>query len=80
MIPSLSKRARLGAAQKRLSFASDNLHNVKNNTDASLSSIQDTDYAASTMQLAKEKVLNSASQAMLGQSNQMQSEVTQLLK
>ncbi|WP_058120286.1 flagellin [Photobacterium kishitanii] len=74
------QRARLGAAQKRLSFASDNLHNVKNNTDASLSSIQDTDYAASTMQLAKEKVLNSASQAMLGQSNQMQSEVTQLLK
>ena len=74
------QRARLGAAQKRLSFASDNLHNVKNNTDASLSSIQDTDYAASTMQLAKEKVLNSASQAMLGQSNQMQSEVTKLLK
>ena len=74
------QRSHLGASQKRLTFASDNLQNVKNNTDASLSSIEDTDYAATTMQLAKEKVLNSASQAMLGQSNQMQSEVTQLLK
>ncbi|MCG3883702.1 hypothetical protein I3271_03270 [Photobacterium leiognathi] len=73
-------RSHLGAAQKRLGFASDNLQNVKNNTDASLSSIQDTDYAAGTMKLAKEKVLSSASQAMLGQSNQMQGEVTQLLK
>ncbi|WP_275669092.1 flagellin, partial [Photobacterium phosphoreum] len=68
------QRSHLGASQKRLTFASDNLQNVKNNTDASLSSIEDTDYAATTMQLAKEKVLNSASQAMLGQSNQMQSE------
>ncbi|WP_256385160.1 flagellin N-terminal helical domain-containing protein [Photobacterium toruni] len=74
------QRSHLGASQKRLTFASDNLQNVKNSTDASLSSIQDTDYAATTMQLAREKVLSSASQAMLGQSNQMQSQVTQLLK
>lgn len=76
----IEQRSHLGASQKRLIFASNNLQNVKNSTDASLSNIQDTDYAQTTMQLAKEKVLSSASQAMLGQSNQMQSQVIDLLQ
>ena len=73
-------RATLGANASQLESVVGNLTtNVANLTDAR-SRIEDVDYAAETMALAKALVLSQASMAMLAQANQSQQLILQLLQ
>ncbi|KDM90881.1 flagellin [Photobacterium galatheae] len=74
------QRADLGASQNRIEFSIKNLEGTKQNLDKTLSSAQDTDFAAETAELAKAKVLAKTSQTMLSQANKSVEEVTQLLQ
>jgi flagellin len=73
-------RATMGAVVSRLQFASDNLTNVSAHTQASESTILDTDYAAATTELAKRTIIQQAAQAVLAQANQQPQWVIQMLK
>ena len=75
-----SQRAQFGAMQNRLEHAVDNLTNVSQNTSASLSRIQDADYAAETTELARTQIISQAATAMLSQANQQAQSVLALLK
>ena len=72
--------ASLGAAQNRLSSVVNNLNTNITNLSSARSQIQDTDYSASTTQLAKSQILSQASTAMLAQANQSQQNVLSLLR
>jgi flagellin len=73
-------RSTLGAMVNRLNYAADNLTNVANNTAASRSRIMDTDYAATTTELARTQIIQQAATAMLAQANQAPSSVLALLR
>jgi len=73
-------QASLGAAQNRLTSVVNNLNTNITNLSSARSQIQDTDYSASTTQLAKSQILSQASTAMLAQANQSQQNVLSLLK
>jgi flagellin len=73
-------RADFGATINRLTYAADNLTNVSQNTSASRSRIQDTDYAKSSTELARTQIISQAATAMLAQANQSQQSVLALLK
>ena len=75
-----SQRATFGAISNRLEHAIDNLTNVKTNTEASRSRILDTDYAASTSELARTQIIQQAATAMLAQANQLPQTVLALLQ
>ena len=75
-----STEASLGAAQNRLTSVVNNLNTNITNLSSARSQIQDTDYSASTTQLAKSQILSQASTAMLAQANQSQQNVLSLLK
>ena len=75
-----SKRATLGATVNRLTFVTDNLSNVKTNTEASRSRIMDTDYAAATTELARTQIVQQAATAMLAQANIQPQSVLSLLR
>ncbi len=72
--------AKLGAYMNRLEYASDNLLNVAQNTDASRSRIEDADYAKETSELAKTQIISQAGTAMLAQANQIKQTVLALLQ
>jgi flagellin len=73
-------RSTLGAVVNRLNYAADNLTNVATNTAASRSRILDTDYAATTTELARTQIIQQAATAMLAQANQSSSSVLSLLQ
>jgi flagellin len=73
-------RAELGAVQNRLEATINNLTSANANTVAARSRIQDADFAAETTALARGQILTQAAQAMLGQANQSQQGVLQLLR
>lgn len=73
-------RSTLGAVVNRLNYAADNLTNVSTNTAASRSRILDTDYAATTTELARTQIIQQAATAMLAQANQSSSSVLSLLQ
>jgi flagellin len=73
-------RATLGAKINRLNYAADNLANVSQNTSASRSRIQDTDYATATTELARTQIISQAATAMLAQANQQPQSVLTLLR
>lgn len=73
-------RADLGAKINRLNYAADNLTNVSQNTAASRSRIQDTDYATATTELARTQIISQAATAMLAQANQQPQSVLSLLR
>ncbi|WP_295502589.1 flagellin [Limnohabitans sp. Rim8] len=73
-------RSTLGAMVNRLNYAADNLTNVATNTSASRSRILDTDYAATTTELARTQIIQQAATAMLAQANQSPSSVLSLLQ
>jgi flagellin len=73
-------RADYGAKINRLNYAADNLTNVSMNTAASRSRIQDTDYAATTTELARSQIIAQAATAMLAQANQAPQTVLSLLR
>jgi len=75
-----ASRAKYGAYINRLEYASDNLMNVAQNTDASRSQIEDADYAAETSELARTQIIAQASTAMLAQANQSKQSVLALLQ
>ena len=73
-------QASLGAAQNRLTSVVNNLNTNITNLSSARSQIQDTNYSATTTQLAKSQILSQASTAMLAQANQSQQNVLSLLK
>ena len=75
-----SEQATYGAYLSRLQFASDNLMNVAQNTDASRSRIADADYARETTELARTQIIAQAGTAMLAQANQVKQTVLSLLQ
>ena len=75
-----TQRAVLGATINRMQYAGDNLTNVSSNAQQSRSSIMDTDYAATTTELAKSQIIQQAATAMLAQANQQPQSVLSLLK
>ena len=75
-----AERSTYGATINRLNYAADNLTNVSQNTAASRSRIQDTDYAATTTELARTQIISQAATAMLAQANQAPQTVMSLLR
>jgi flagellin len=75
-----TERATMGAVMNRLEYAADNLLNIKANTEASRSRIEDTDYAEATTELARTQIIQQAATAMLAQANQIPQTVLALLK
>ena len=74
------QRARLGASMSRLEYASDNLQNIAQNTQAARSRVLDADYASETTELARTQIIQQAGTAMLSQANQQAQSVLALLK
>ena len=75
-----TERSKIGATINRLTYAVDNLTNVSQNTSASRSRVEDTDYAKATTELARTQIIQQAATAMLAQANQSQQSVLALLK
>jgi flagellin len=75
-----SKRATLGAAANRMTYAIDSLTNTRINAESARSAILDTDYAQSTSELAKAQIIAQAGTAMLAQANQLPQTVLALLQ
>jgi flagellin len=74
------ERATYGAVINRLSYATDNLTNVSQNTSESRSRILDADYAKASSELARTQIISQAATAMLAQANQAPQSVLQLLQ
>ena len=75
-----TQRATFGAVSNRLEHSVDNLTNVMTQAEASRSRILDTDYAASTSELARTQIIQQAGTAMLAQANQLPQTVLALLQ
>jgi len=75
-----SQRATFGAAMNQLTYAVDNLANVKVNAEAARSRVLDTDYAKETSELARTQIIQQAGTAMLAQANQLPQTVLTLLQ
>ena len=75
-----SYRSSLGASANKLDHIVSNLMSRSEHTSASLSRIQDTDYAVESANLAKAQVLQQAGTAMLAQANASGQSVLSLLK
>ena len=75
-----TQRATFGAAVNQLSYAVDNLANVKVNSEAARSRVLDTDYARETSELARASIIQQAGTAMLAQANQLPQTVLSLLQ
>jgi len=75
-----SQRATFGAAVNQLTYAVDNLANVKVNSEAARSRVLDTDYALETSELARTQIIQQAGTAMLAQANQLPQTVLSLLQ
>ena len=73
-------QANLGASQNRLEATVSSLTNRITNLSESRSRIQDADFSAESMNLAKFQVLSQASTAMLAQANQSQQGVLSLIR
>lgn len=75
-----TQRAYLGTYQSRLEFAQKGLFYNMENTQAAESRIRDTEMANQIASFAVHNILQSASLSMLGQSNQKNQSVLQLLR
>lgn len=75
-----TRRAEAGAHINRLGYMADNLNNAATNLSASRSRIEDTDYAASSAELARTQIISQAATAMLAQANQQPQAVLTLLQ
>ena len=75
-----TQRSTFGAVSNRLEHSVDNLTNVMTQAEASRSRIMDTDYAASTSELARTQIIQQAGTAMLAQANQLPATVLALLR
>ena len=75
-----ASRSKMGAIQNRLSSTVENLSSIITKTQASLSQIQDANFASETSELSKSQILTQAAQAMLAQANQANQGVLRLLQ
>ena len=75
-----SSRAKLGALGNQLVHAMNSISVTLTNTEASRSTILDTDYATTTSDLARAQILKQASTAMLAQANAASQLALQLIK
>lgn len=76
----LNQQTRIGAVESRLDYTSANLTTASENTQSSMSTIQDADMAAEMTAYTKNNVLLQAAQSMLAQANQNSSSVLSLLQ
>ena len=74
------KRGAAGALSNRLDFIMSNLDNSKVNLIKSRSNIEDADFAAESMKLAKAKILEQVAIAMIAQANARMQWVLKLLE
>lgn len=74
------ERANMGAYQNRLNQTISNLNSSIENTSASRSRIEDTDFAEETAIMTKNQILHQAGIAMLQQANSLPESVLSLLK
>ena len=74
------ERSNIGALQNRFEFAISNLQSSIQNTDASRSTILDTDFALEAAGMAKNQILTQSGTAMLAQANQISQNILSLLK
>ncbi|HNY30487.1 MAG TPA: flagellin [Fibrobacteria bacterium] len=72
-------RSSIGSTMNRLSVASSNLGSYSASATDAESRIRDTEYATQAMELARGLILNSSSQAMIAQANQVPKGVLNLL-
>ena len=63
------ERSYLGSVQNKLQFTMSNLTSQTQNIEVSRSSIQDTDFAADAIDLAKNQILAQSAMAMLAQAS-----------
>ena len=63
------ERSYLGSVQNKLQFTMSNLTSQTQNIEVSRSSIQDTDFAADAIDLAKNQILAQSATAMLAQAS-----------
>jgi len=75
-----SIQSSLGASINRLNDTASNLQNMKDNTDAAVGNIMDTDYATEASNMTKQQMLMQTGISMLKQSNSMSSMVSSLLQ
>ena len=75
-----AQRAEFGSWINRLEHIVDNLSNVRQNTTAARSRIEDADYAAESSELARTQIISQAATAMLSQANQQAQSVLALLR
>lgn len=73
-------RAEMGATINRLTYASDNLINVSQNSTEARSRILDTDFAKASSELARTQIISQAATSVLAQANQSQQSVLKLLQ
>ena len=74
------QRSNLGAITNRLEFAHSNVYSGIQNTEASLSTIRDADFAKEASNLAKSQILTQAGSAMLAQANNLSQNILSLLR
>ena len=73
-------RSEMGAAENRLESTVDNISNVAVNTQRSLSSVEDANFASETSQLTKSQILQQAATSMLAQANKAKQTMLVLLQ
>ena len=73
-------RSDLGAVSNRLDATISNLTNIVANTEASISNIQDADFALETSNMTKAQILNQAATSMLAQANASKQSILSLLQ
>lgn len=75
----INTRSQMGAVQNRFESVISNINSYKEGLQAARSRIMDTDYAATTAELARTQVLQQAGVAMVAQANQLPQGVLKLL-
>ena len=73
------ERSYIGSEQNKLQFTTSNLTSQTQNIEAARSSIQDTDFAADTADLAKNQILAQSATAMLAQASAISQSVLSLI-
>jgi flagellin len=73
-------RSEMGAAENRLTSTVDNLSNVSVNTQRSLTSVEDANFASETSALTKAQILQQAATSMLAQANSAKQTMLVLLQ
>ena len=74
------ERSYLGSMQNRLAFTMFNLTSQTQNIESSRSSIEDADFAAEAVDLAKHQILAQSATAMLAQASAISQKILSLLR